>query len=87
MSLEWNFCTAAIARVAAPQIGINRAAAIVRAPNGETITLLNRGLARLVAHEIDHRHGHLYTDRMRPSVGPISVEQYRGTGSAWTYHH
>lgn len=27
--------------IAAPQIGINRAAAIVRAPGGETITLLN----------------------------------------------
>ncbi|WP_322777806.1 peptide deformylase [Frankia sp. Cas4] len=122
--------------IAAPQIGINRAAAIVRAPNGETVTLLNpriveespdsdeqyegclsffdvrglvprpltihvehtdidgtrhitvfdRGLARLVAHEIDHLCGHLYTDRMRPGVGPIPVEQYRGTGSAWTYN-
>ncbi|KJE24378.1 N-formylmethionyl-tRNA deformylase [Frankia torreyi] len=121
--------------IAAPQIGINRAAAIVRSADGDILTLLNprviesvpesdeqyegclsffdirgivprslelhvehtdisgrrhitvyrQGLARLVAHEIDHLHGHLYTDRMRPGVTPIPVEQYRGTGSAWTY--
>ena len=121
--------------IAAPQIGINRAAAIVRTVDGDTITLLNprvieaspemdeqyegclsffdvrglvprplvlhvehaevdgsrritvfeKGLARLVAHEVDHLYGRLYTDRMRPGVEPIPVEQYRGTGSAWTY--
>jgi peptide deformylase len=121
--------------IAAPQIGIGRAAAIVRTPNGDTITLFNprivetsadedeqyegclsffdlrgrvprplaihvehtdidghtrttvyeRGTARLVAHEIDHLHGKLYLDHMRPGVEPISVEQYRGTGSNWTY--
>ncbi|WP_018639800.1 peptide deformylase [Parafrankia elaeagni] len=121
--------------IAAPQIGINRAAAIVRTIDGDTITLLNptvietspdtdeqyegclsffdvrglvprpltlhvdhadidgarritvfdRGLARLVAHEIDHLDGHLYTARMRPGMTPIPVEQYRGVGSAWTY--
>ncbi|SNQ50661.1 Peptide deformylase [Frankia canadensis] len=121
--------------IAAPQIGINRAAAIVRSADEDTITLLNprviesspetdqqyegclsffdvrglvprplelhvehtdisgrqhitvyrQGLARLVAHEIDHLFGQLYTDRMRPGTAPIPVEQYRGTGSAWTY--
>lgn len=121
--------------IAAPQIGINRAAAIVRTPDGEMITLLNpriieaagdideqyegclsffdvrgrvprahtiqvehtnadgrtkitafdKGVARLVAHEVDHLHGTLYTDRMREGVSPIPVEQYRGTGSAWKY--
>ncbi len=121
--------------IAAPQIGIDRAVAIIRTPDGEGITLLNptiiesggdtdeqyegclsffdvrgqvsrphvihvehttidglkkitvfeRGVARLVAHEIDHLHGHLYTDRMRPGVEPIPVEQYRGTGSGWKY--
>ncbi|WP_131769179.1 peptide deformylase [Candidatus Protofrankia californiensis] len=121
--------------IAAPQVGINRAAAIVRTVDGDTITLLNptvieaspetdeqyegclsffdvrglvprpltlhvehadidgtrritvfeKGLARLVAHEIDHLDGHLYTDKMRPGVTPIPVEQYRGVGSAWTY--
>ncbi|MPZ00455.1 MAG: peptide deformylase [Actinophytocola sp.] len=121
--------------IAAPQIGIDRAAAIVRTPDGEAITLLNpqiiesggaideqyegclsffdvrgqvprphvihvehadingqkritvfeRGVARLVAHEVDHLHGRLYTDHMRPWVEPIPVEQYRGTGTGWTY--
>jgi peptide deformylase len=121
--------------IAAPQIGIDRAAAIVRTPDGQAITLFNptiieaggdtdeqyegclsffdvrghvprahvihvehtdidgtkkitifeRGVARLVAHEVDHLHGHLYTDRMRPDVSPITVEQYRGTGTNWKY--
>ncbi|MGW2255838.1 peptide deformylase [Kitasatospora sp. NPDC001660] len=43
------------------------------------------GLARLIAHEIDHLDGLLYTDRMRPDVRPIPVEEYRGTGSTWAY--
>lgn len=121
--------------IAAPQIGIDRAAAIVWTPDGETITLFNpkiieaggeideqyegclsffdvrgqvprsrviyvehatvdgttkitkfeRGLARLVAHEVDHLHGLLYTARMRPGVEPIPIEQYRGTGTTWKY--
>lgn len=121
--------------VAAPQIGIDRAAAIVRTPEGETLTLLNpriieesgetdeqyegclsffdvrgkvprplaisvehqdvdgtvritmfeRGMARLVAHEVDHLHGVLYRARMRPGVKPIPVSEYRGTGSKWQY--
>lgn len=121
--------------VAAPQIGIDRAAAIVRTPEGETLTLLNpriveespevderyegclsffdvrgmvprplgisvehqdvdgqtritifeRGMARLVAHEVDHLHGMLYRARMREGVDPIPVSEYRGTGSSWQY--
>jgi peptide deformylase len=121
--------------IAAPQIGIDRAAAIVRTPDGQAITLFNptivetggdtdeqyegclsffdvrgqvprphlihvehtdidgtkkitifqRGVARLVAHEVDHLHGHLYTDRMRPGIPPITIEQYRGTGTNWKY--
>ncbi|GHH62327.1 hypothetical protein GCM10018781_10350 [Kitasatospora indigofera] len=121
--------------VAAPQIGIDRAAAIVRTAAGETLTLLNpqvieesaetdehyegcwsffdvRGMvprpraitvehqdiggerritifedavARLVAHEIDHLEGALYTARMRPGVEPIPVSEYRGTGRNWSY--
>ncbi|MEV7359364.1 peptide deformylase [Kitasatospora sp. NPDC091276] len=43
------------------------------------------GLARLIAHEIDHLDGLLYTDRMHPDVRPIPVEKYRGTGSTWSY--
>lgn len=121
--------------IAAPQIGIDRAAALVRTPAGETITLLNprvveespqtdeqyegclsffdvrgmvprslsievehqhvdgerhitifdRGIARLIAHEIDHLQGRLYTGRMRLGVAPIPVTEYRGTGKDWKY--
>jgi peptide deformylase len=48
-------------------------------------TIFEQGLARLVAHEVDHLYGHLYTGRMRPGMRPIPVEEYRGTGTAWTY--
>lgn len=121
--------------MAAPQIGIDRAAAIVRSPEGEMVTLLNpriveespetdeqyegclsffdvrgmvprplaisvehtgvdgrqritifeRGMARLVAHEVDHLHGTLYRSRMRDGVDPIPVAEYRGTGQGWQY--
>lgn len=121
--------------IAAPQIGIDRAAAIIRTPEDQAITLLNptivdsspdtdehyegclsffdvrgqairartihvqhtdldgttkitvfeRGLARLVSHEVDHLHGILYTDRMRPGVHTIPIEQYRDIGAAWKY--
>lgn len=43
------------------------------------------GLARLVAHEVDHLEGLTYVRRMPAGVTPISVEEYRGTGSAWSY--
>ncbi|MFC9140904.1 peptide deformylase [Streptomyces bacillaris] len=123
--------------IAAPQIGVGRAAAVVQAPDPGTpaIVLLNphitdrssdadeqyegclsffdvrglvppplritvetttlegqvvtttyeRGLARLVHHEIDHLDGLLYTARMRTGVAPIPVEQYRQTGRTWAY--
>jgi peptide deformylase len=121
--------------LAASQISIGRAAAVIRTPEGETITLLNpqvsdqsaetdeqyegclsffdvrgkvprplaievehqdvdgttrittfeRGLARLVYHEIDHLFGVLYKSRMRAGVEPISVSAYKGTGQQWTY--
>ncbi|MGH8904905.1 MAG: peptide deformylase, partial [Egibacteraceae bacterium] len=123
--------------IAAPQIGIERAAAIVRPPGtNDVLTLLNpriietsddtdeqyegclsffdvrclvgcplvihvehqditgdrritifqRGVARLVAHEIDHLHGILCRDHLPAGVQPIPVEQYRGTGTSWHYH-
>ncbi|MFJ9461016.1 peptide deformylase [Kitasatospora sp. NPDC101447] len=52
-----------------------------------TVTTLTYelGLARLIVHEIDHLGGMLYTDRMRQGVHPIPVEEYRGTGSSWSY--
>ena len=122
--------------IAAPQIGIERAAAIVRPPgSGDVITLLNpriiesseeadeqyegclsffdvrclvprplmvhvehqditgncriamfeHGVARLVAHEIDHLYGILCSDHMRKGTQAIPVEQYRGTGANWQY--
>jgi peptide deformylase len=49
------------------------------------ITVFERGVARLVAHEIDHLNGVLYTDRMRPGVEPIPVAEYRQGGQQWTY--
>jgi peptide deformylase len=49
------------------------------------ITAFDRGLARLVAHEVDHLHGVLCRDHLPPGREPIPVEQYRGTGSAWNY--
>ena len=53
---------------------------------GETVTTVyERGLARLIHHEIDHLDGLLYTTRMRTDVVPIPVEEYRQTGQAWTY--
>ncbi|MFI9206121.1 peptide deformylase [Streptomyces sp. NPDC053048] len=51
----------------------------------EVTTVYERGLARLIAHEIDHLDGLLYTARMRPGVEPIPVEEYRQTGRAWAY--
>ncbi|MFE5737453.1 peptide deformylase [Streptomyces celluloflavus] len=53
---------------------------------GETVTTVyDRGLARLIHHEIDHLEGLLYTARMRTGIEPIPVEEYRQTGRAWVY--
>lgn len=123
--------------LAAPQIGIPRAAAVVKLtdPGSEPIVLLTprithisedvdeqyegclsffdvrglvprplettvestdldgnpqtavyrHGVARLIHHEIDHLDGLLYTNRMRPGVSPIPVDEYRQTGQAWIY--
>ncbi|GHG83769.1 peptide deformylase [Streptomyces griseocarneus] len=51
----------------------------------EVTTVYERGLGRLVAHEIDHLDGLLYTASIRPGVEPIPVEEYRQTGRAWAY--
>ncbi|MET7685789.1 peptide deformylase [Streptomyces sp. NPDC005423] len=53
---------------------------------GATVTAVyEQGLARLVAHEIDHLDGLLYVSRMRPGVEPLPVEEYRQTGRTWAY--
>ena len=45
--------------------------------NGERVVRrYERALARLVGHEIDHLHGVLYVDRMRPGSRLIPVEEY-----------
>jgi peptide deformylase len=49
------------------------------------ITAFERGMARLVAHEIDHLEGKLYTDRMTPGTTLVPLEEYRGTGTPWRY--
>lgn len=50
---------------------------------GATVTTVcDRGLARLVHHEVDHLDGLLYTARMRTEVAPTPVEEYRQTGRA-----
>lgn len=55
--------------------------------NGDRrIAIFERGIARLVAHEIDHLRGILCQDHLPPGVQPIPVEQYRGTGTGWQYH-
>lgn len=55
-------------------------------PEGQAVTTIyERGIARLVHHEIDHLNGMLYTARMRAGVAPIPIEEYRQTGRAWAY--
>jgi hypothetical protein len=49
------------------------------------ITIFERGVARLVAHELDHLNGVLYWSRMRKGVEPIPVAEYRGGGQGWRY--
>ena len=49
------------------------------------ITIFDRGAARLVAHEIDHLRGVLYTDRMAPGLSTIPINEYRQGGQAWRY--
>jgi len=49
------------------------------------ITMFENAMARLVAHEIDHLEGKLYTDRMPKGVDPIPFAKYQGVGSTWVY--
>jgi peptide deformylase len=42
-------------------------------------------LARLVAHEIDHLDGQLYTDRMPPGAPLVPLAEYDQTGRPWRY--
>jgi peptide deformylase len=49
------------------------------------ITSFERGMARLVAHEIDHLEGMLYDARMAPGVPLVPIAEYRETGRPWNY--
>ncbi|GAA0379250.1 peptide deformylase [Streptomyces blastmyceticus] len=54
--------------------------------NGQArTTTFADGLARLVAHELDHLDGVLYVSRMSPGTGVIMVAEYKGTGRQWQY--
>jgi peptide deformylase len=52
---------------------------------GRVITSFERGIARLVAHEIDHLEGRLYVDRMAQDAQLLPVAEYRGSGHPWRY--
>ncbi|MBQ1048508.1 peptide deformylase [Micromonospora sp. C51] len=52
---------------------------------GRVITSFEFGMARLVAHEIDHLEGRLYVDRMAPGVPLVPIEEYRESGHPWRY--
>jgi peptide deformylase len=49
------------------------------------ITAVEKGMARLVCHEVDHLFGPLYRARMKQGVQPIPVSKYQGTGQQWIY--
>jgi peptide deformylase len=49
------------------------------------ITTFENAMARLVAHEIDHLEGRLYTDLMAPGAVLVPVEEYRESGRPWAY--
>lgn len=49
------------------------------------ITSFERGMARLVAHEIDHLEGLLYDARMTPEQRLVPIAEYRETGRPWDY--
>lgn len=44
------------------------------------------GAARMVAHEVDHINGILYTDRMSDGESLVSLSRYSGIGKEWNYH-
>jgi peptide deformylase len=53
---------------------------------GERIRVsYERAVARLVAHEVDHLEGRLYTDRMPPGAPLVPITQYEQTGQPWVY--
>jgi len=49
------------------------------------ITAFEKGMARLVCHEVDHLSGVLYRGWMGKAVEPIPGSKYQGTGKQWIY--
>lgn len=49
------------------------------------VTTFTNAMSRLVAHEIDHLGGLLYSDRMPPDSPLIPVEEYPDRGQPWQY--
>jgi peptide deformylase len=49
------------------------------------VAVFSDGMARLVAHEMDHLEGWLYDDRMRPGARLVPVEEYEEAGQSWSY--
>ncbi len=49
------------------------------------VAVFEDGLARLVAHEIDHLEGWLYDDRMAPGARLVPLAEYDDVGQAWHY--
>ena len=49
------------------------------------VTTFTNAVARLVAHEIDHLSGLLYTDRMPADARLVPVEEYSDRGQPWRY--
>lgn len=52
---------------------------------GEGVPANERGLARLIHHEVNPLYGLTYLSRMRTGVEAIPVEEYHETGRAWAY--
>lgn len=52
---------------------------------GRAVTTFTEGMARLVAHEIDHLGGLLYPDRMPSEQRLVPVEEYAEHGRPWSY--
>lgn len=46
---------------------------------------MHRGLARLVLHEIDHLHGTLVRDLVRPGAKLVPLTEYQDRSRKWQY--
>ncbi|GIH20698.1 peptide deformylase [Rugosimonospora africana] len=49
------------------------------------IRVFHDGAARMVAHEVDHLDGILYTDRMSERERLVPLSEYGGIGKDWSY--